>query len=40
MRILTVSRTRNKVIQARDAPTAARRLLESGKSFNLNFTAI
>lgn len=38
MRILTISRTRNKVILARDAQKAAARLLESGKSFNYNLT--
>lgn len=38
MRILTISRTRNKVILARDAQKAAGRLLESGKYFNYNLT--
>lgn len=38
MRILTISRTRNKVMLTRDAQKAAERLLESGKCFNYILT--
>lgn len=38
MRVLTISRTRNKVMLARDAQKADGRLLESGKCFNYNLT--
>jgi len=40
MRILTICRTRNKAISARDAQKADRRLLESGECFNCNLTCL